>query len=93
MESISSKAPASQHSNQSQAFASKSKFISLPPPPQKLGHVEEEDIHHPVTPLNQNTSRPRDASNRRSSNPKPILSPVSLKQYFSFMTCTKEGSC
>lgn len=76
MASEGGKVPSAQASVESQAFPSRNKFISLPPPPQKLQQLDGDEIRHPMAPLNQNTSRSRDSTNRRFSNPKLNSSPV-----------------
>ncbi|KAK3917417.1 Proline-rich AKT1 substrate 1 [Frankliniella fusca] len=58
---------------QDQSVPPKGQFISLPPPPQKF-QAADEGIRHPMTPLDQNTSRSRDS--RRHSNPKLNMSPT-----------------
>lgn len=80
MESQTNSTP-SEGSIQSYAFPPRDKFISLPPPPQKMRQSDAEEVRHPMAPLNQNTSSSRDTSNRRFSNPKVNRSPVSVKLF------------
>lgn len=77
VESQNSSTP-SQGSIPSYAFPSRDKFISLPPPPQKLRQSDADEVRHPMAPLNQNTSSSRDTPSRRFSNPKVNQSPVSV---------------
>lgn len=63
----------SQGSIHSHAFPARDNFIPLPPLLQKPQQYEADEIRHPMAPLNQNTSGPRD---RRASNPKVNRSPV-----------------
>ncbi|KAJ1521497.1 hypothetical protein ONE63_003162 [Megalurothrips usitatus] len=67
--------PLPQGGMQSEALHSKDKFISLPPPPQKVHSPGDNEVRQPMAPLNQNTSKTRESSSRRQSIPKLNSSP------------------